>query len=176
MANTPYYAEGNYQATIVSHTFTPGQYGVQLVIGIEPHTDGKSYSRTIYLPFLDADENPDKNIERTMTALATIGFAGNPSQLDPQSDNPVSLVGNEITATCKYNQDSKERWYVTTEREPIKPVTKPMLRKLDALFGKELKKNGAKQPPVKKQKAADVFPEQQGIEPEQDGAVDDIPF
>jgi hypothetical protein len=155
MASGPYYAEGDYTATITSHTFTPGQYGVQLVIGIEPHVEGNAYPRTIYLPFLDVDGNPDKNIERTIAALAEIGYHDAPSRLDAGSENPVSLIGNEIGARCNYNKDGRERWYIKTEREPLAAVDKPTLRRLDALFGKQLRaaktKDGppsAKNPPA----------------------------
>lgn len=145
MANGPYYAEGDYTATIISHTFAPGEYGVQLVIGIEPNVEAQMYPRTIYLPFLDKDENPDKNYERTIAALNHIGYADNPSRLDKDSDNPASLVGNEIDVVCKYSNAGKERWFIKTPREEREPVGKAMLRKLDSLFGKELKKGAAAQ-------------------------------
>jgi len=176
MANAPYYSEGNYQATIRSHTFTPGQYGVQLVIGIEPVVDVEAYPRTVYLPFLDAEENPDKNIDRTISALNSIGYADNPSRLDPQSDNPASLIGTEITVTCKYNKDGKERWYIKTPREECEPVAKTTLRKLDALFGKELKKGKPVAATAKttKEMKADTVAEMNAMTPAPSGG--DCPF
>lgn len=140
MAN--YYQEGNYEATILSHTFTPGKFGVQLVIEIEPHVEGNAYPRTVYLAFLDESGNPAKHIDETIAALAAMDYTDIPSRLDKQSKNPASLIGTEIKVTCKYNKDGKERWYINTPRAELEAVDSGTLRKLDALFGKQLK--GAK--------------------------------
>jgi hypothetical protein len=132
-----YYGEGEYPAIIVSHTFSAGQYGTQLVIEIEPQSSGNTNKRTAYLGFLDGDGKTDKNIEKTLAFLRSIGYCDDPSRLDANSPNPASLIGTEVTAFCRHNvKDDKEKWYLNAPKEA---VDRKVLSKLDSLFGKQLK-------------------------------------
>ena len=143
-----YYGEGTYQATILSHTFTPSDYGVQLSVVIEPIVDGEAKPRTVYLAFLDAEGNPSEYSDKTVEVLQTLGYSDDPSRLDANSDNPVSLVGVECTAYCKH-KDGKERWYINTPRANLEPVEPKILKRLDVLFGKQLKKSTSTPTPTK---------------------------
>ena len=146
----PYYDQGDYNATIVRHYYTQGQYGLQLAIEIEP--EGGDRKRTVYLGLLDENGNTAQYADRTVEALHAIGYHDQPSRLDPQSANPASLVGQEIEVTCKYNKNNNESWYVRTPRPENVPVEPKTLRQIDALFGKAVndgKKASQPQPETK---------------------------
>jgi len=171
-----YYKEGTYTASILSHTFAPGKFGVQLVIEIEPFVDGNIYKRTVFLPFLDEQGNPAKYADKTIEVLQSIGYYDDPSRLDNQSANPISLVGTEITAYCKHT-GGKERWYINTPREQVERevVDKNTLRKLDALFGRQLKKPKAAtaKPALAPVQTVEEVNAELAFEPELN---DDVPF
>ena len=137
----PYYDEGEYTATIVGHYYLPGDYGLQLVIEIEPEVDIQVRKRSVYLNWLDQDGNPDKFADRTVHALHALGYYDAPSQLDPKSSNPRSLIGVSAQFRCQYKKNGNEGWYIITPYEPKErpPVDAKALRSLDALFGTELK-------------------------------------
>ncbi len=141
-----YYGEGVWQCKVVKQGFEMGQFGPQFVLTIAPQGAEKQFEQKLFMPFLDENGEPAKHIDKTIAALKFLGFVGEPSQLDPESKNHHSFVGQTIPCYCTHKADKEgkiwERWYVNTPKAAPTPVDNPMLRKLDALFGKALKGNG----------------------------------
>ena len=178
----PYYSEGKYPATIVSQAFDDGQYGLQFILEIEID-DNTGNKRTVYLSLTDENGQRAKYADITVEVLRHLGFAGSEAsltRLDPDASNHFSFVGCLCEGYCKHKTNGEgkvgERWYINTPRAGVErtPPEKNALRKLDTLFGKELKEAPpAGVPPV--QKAATQPAEQREPLPA-DRPDDDIPF
>jgi hypothetical protein len=177
-----YYEQGNYPVRIVGQYFDESKYGMQFCLKIQPSA-GQSYERTVYLSLTDEQGNKAQYYDKTLDVLAYLGFAEERfEKLDPQHPQCCSFVGREVSAYCKHKPDgkggTKEVWYIDIPKakyEP-KPVDSSRLRKLNAMFGKDMKER------AKREQAKP--PQTQATEPEpfvqsQDDAgvpCDDIPF
>lgn len=180
----PFYPEGKYPATVVGQSFDDGQYGVQFILEIEID-DGTGNKRTVYLSLTDEHEQRAKYADITIEVLRHLGFAGSEAslcRLDPDHANPFSLIGVECEGYCKHKTNTEgrtgERWYINTPRAGVErtPPKQTALRKLDSLFGKELKAappEGAA-PPVTRQ--VDDTPDSPGQDTDPSVEGDDIPF
>jgi hypothetical protein len=176
----PYYPEGKHPATIVGQLFDDGKYGLQFILEIEID-DNTGNKRTVYLSLTDEKGQRAQYADITIEVLRHLGFAGSEAslaRLDPDAANHFSFIGCRCEGYCKHktNEEGKtgERWYINTPRAAVErtPPEKNALRKLDSLFGKELKEpppEGA-QPPQQ----ATQQPEQPTDADAQSG--DDIPF
>ena len=165
----PRYREGKYPATIVGQEFDDGQYGVQFIIELE--TNGNSGdNRSVYLSLTDEHEQRAKYADKTIEVLRHLGFAGSEAsftRLDPGHANHFSLIGCQCEAYCKHKTNAEgnvgERWYINTPRAGMErtPPEKTALRKLDSLFGKELKEpplEGVERPKVQPSEQPDSLP------------------
>jgi hypothetical protein len=143
----PFYAEGKYPATVVGQDFDDGQYGVQFLLELEIN-DNSGNRRTVYLSLTDEHGQRAKYADITIEVLRHLGFAGSEAsiaRLAHDHANPFSLIGVQCEGYCKHKTNSEgrtgERWYINTPRAGMErtPPAKTALRKLDSLFGKELK-------------------------------------
>lgn len=147
---------------------------------------GERFERTIFRPITE------KTIEYLVEDLRRIGFAGKSfDQLVLGSPNCCDMRGRSINVRCeheKYEGKTRERWSLAWggtgyQAEPMADET---VRKLNALYGKQLKEkcgNGTSAKP-----AVPVAPEPQELESKEKFAegelaaaaeaedVDDIPF
>ena len=73
--------------------------------------------------------------------LEAIGFAGLPSQIQLDGENPIDLRGIKVQLWCKQETgmegQPRERWSISRPREtrPVTPVATGDASKIDALFG-----------------------------------------
>lgn len=176
----PHYPEGKYPAIVVGQGFDDNQYGVQFLLEIEID-DGTGNKRTVYLSLTDENGQRAKYADITIEVLRHLGFAGSEtslSRLDPDHANHFSFIGAQCEGYCKHKTNSEgrtgERWYINTPRAGMErtPPKQTALRKLDSLFGKELKEplSEVMQPP----RQPTQQPEQSADAAEQPD--DDIPF
>lgn len=175
----PYYPEGKHPATIINQCFDDGKYGLQFILEIEID-DNTGNKRTVYLALTDEDGQRAKYADITIEVLRHLGFAGSEAslvRLDPDHANHFSFVGVPCEGYCKHKTNdagnTNERWYINTPRAGMErtPPEKTALRKLDSLFGKELKEPPVEGvvPPVQRQvEQSDSLPS--------DRPDDDIPF
>lgn len=176
----PFYSEGKYPVTIVSQAFDDGQYGLQFILEIEID-DNTGNKRTVYLSLTDEHGQRAKYADITIEVLRHLGFAGSEAsltRLDPDASNHFSFVGCRCEGYCKHKTNSEgktgERWYINTPRAERTPPAKTALRKLDSLFGKELKEApaaGTPPPPVQSTEQSE-----QSELPPVDDPTDSIPF
>lgn len=178
----PFYPEGKYPATIVSQAFDDGQYGVQFILEIEID-DNTGNKRTVYLSLTDEHGQRAKYADITIEVLRHLGFAGSEAslaRLDPDASNHFSFVGCRCEGYCKHKTNNEgrtgERWYINTPRAGAErtPPAATALRKLDSLFGKELKEapGAGSQPPPQQSSESTEQPEP----PPTETPGDDIPF
>ncbi len=171
-----FYSEGTHRVEIIRQGFSDGDYGAQFVLGIVPKGNYEERERTAYLPFTDKDgkrviiqtENGDRDLsEQTLQVIAYLGYAGDDlAVLEEGHPEHVSFVGTVVEAYCKHklkdNDDGTsttvERWYINTPRAKLKPVETTTIRKLNALFGKDLAKMEAGKPDVPEAIVSEVIP------------------
>lgn len=173
-----HYPKGTHRARITGQGFpAANEYGMRFMFRILPN--GGEYERTAYHPLSDSEGRPAERSDQTIAIFQMLGFGGDDSdiaQLDPEHPNHFSFIGLEVDAYCQHKQRDDgievERWYINIPREGpiIEPLEKPMARKLNALFGKQLKTRGELQPAT----TAEIVPTTSESELPEDG--DDIPF
>jgi len=148
-----FYQEGTHRVRIVHQGFPdPGEYGQQFIITIQPIGNAQSYDRPVYLSLTNADGQPSDYSDKSIEVLKYLGFHGNKAslaRLDPSHPQFHDFAGIECEAYCKHKEKEKngvvkvfEQWYINTPRSGgISYVTPEptALKKLDSLFGKELK-------------------------------------
>jgi hypothetical protein len=183
---TVYYNQGTYPVRIVEQYWDETEYGMQFCLKILPTNVEQPYERTVYLSFTDADGNKAQFYEKTLDVLAHLGFAEDRfEKLDPRHPQCVNFVDTEITAYCKHKPDgkggAKEAWYINVPKDKYepKPVESSQLRKLNALFGKDMKERAKVGGVAKPAKPPVQTPVQPPVpEPPQDnsGPDPDIPF
>ena len=178
----PSYEKGTYRATIVGQGFPePSEYGLQYAIELEIGVSKDR--RTSYLSLTDADGNRAEYADASIKVLRYLGFCESEAdfaQLDPDHSEHHSFIGKVVDAYCSPKvKDSKtsERWYINTPGAgtAIKPLEKSSIRKLNALFGKEIKAPADSPPPVTAPKAAPPV-EQLPAEMPAGNPAKDIPF
>jgi hypothetical protein len=142
----PHFHEGTHSITIVNQGFDDGDYGVQFLLTVDVDNTGKE--RTVYLALTDEHGQRAKYADKTIEVLRHLGFAGSEAsltRLDTEHSNHFSLVGVHCEGYCSHKTKGDgtvgERWYINTPRAGMErtPPAKTALRKLDSLFGKELK-------------------------------------
>lgn len=118
----------------------------------------------------------EKTIDFVMQDLETLGFSGTSfSQLDPNHESSQDLTGKELEWSCShesYQDDMKERWHLARSGVVVQPLESKELRKLDAMFGKQLKAGASKKPNDKPQDESG----RKVPEPVNETESDDIPF
>ena len=73
--------------------------------------------------------------------LQSIGFTGQPSQIQLDRDNAIDLRGSEVRLWCKQETgmdgQARERWSISRPREtrPVTPVAAGDASRIDAMFG-----------------------------------------
>lgn len=138
----PHYAEGVYECEIVAQGLntskTKGTPGV--FVDIMPRNG--QYDRRIQWWITD------KTVDFVIRDLRLIGFSGESwSEFDPTSEKFYDFTGKTIQAQCKYERDATdqskvyERWELPYEGKPreTKLLDRKEVRKLDMMFGKQLK-------------------------------------
>lgn len=94
--------------------------------------------QTVWITFTE------KSMDFAAEQLAAIGFTGNSfRQLDPQILGHQSFVGDMIQVFCEHNVwegTKRDRWGVVTTASAPKPIATEKYSKLDAIFGKYLKR------------------------------------
>ena len=154
------YQTGTYPARIIKQGFpAPGNYGLQFAITVLPQ--GGAKNRTVYLSLTDENGEPHKYSDKAIEVLQYLGFHGDPidfGKLDPSQDGHYSFVGIDVECYCavKTKDDGtlKEYWYINTPGGAIEPPAKADIRKLNSLFGKQLKTGGAPPPRTSKPPAS----------------------
>lgn len=149
--NGPYYEVGRYVCRLGQHAMVEKEKGPQLVLRFkvlgrydnmgQVH-EVNSYERTYYRVF---NEN---TISFAIEDLKALGFAAPKfSSLDPEDSDPFNFDGIECDMWCSHKPnrdgDMQEVWSPakqggSTEIEG-KRVEKSALRKLDNLFGRQLR-------------------------------------
>ena len=174
----PHYAEGVYECEIVGQGLntskTKGTPGVFL--DIVPQNG--QYDRRIQWWITD------KTVDFVIRDLRLIGFAGESwSELDPTSEKFYDFTGKTIQAQCRYERDATdpskvyERWELPYEGKPRETIRldKKQVRKLDMMFGKQLKAAKLEAPAA--QPVAPPTKEELEAQIDADIAADDgIPF
>jgi len=73
--------------------------------------------------------------------LQSIGFTGQPSQIQLDGDNAMDIRGSEVRLWCKQETgldgQARERWSISRPREtrPVTPVATSDASRIDAMFG-----------------------------------------
>lgn len=180
----PVYEENNHRVKITKQGFSEAKYGLQFVLTVLPIDHPSGYERTVYLSLTDIDGERAQYADKTIEVLKHLGFYGDEAslaRLDPDHAQCHSFVGVECEAYCKHKtKDDKvfERWYINTPRSGGVEYNTPkaaMMRKLDNLFGKELKEP----PPETTPQQNAPSPDNPGITPQEATATtgeDEIPF
>lgn len=144
----PAYKQGSHRVRVVKQGFAEGEYGLQFVLTVVPLGHENGYERTVYLSLTDADGQRAEYADKSIGVLKHLGFHGDEAsmaRLDPEHPQFHSFHGVECEAYCQHKDKGGkvvERWYINTPRSGGVEYTKPkavMLKKLDSLFGKELK-------------------------------------
>ena len=108
----------------------------------------------------------DKTVERAIGQLRGLGWGGSSfADLEPGGH---SFRGVNLTLTCTHNADGYEDWELPAPSSGTSQQTPGVTKRLDALFGRELK-NGAGTAPVRPQASSPSAP----VEVVPDG---DVPF
>jgi hypothetical protein len=179
-----HYNQGPYFCDVTGQQLTKTKNGnPQFELDMQPYAaiqqdgeplvlDANGPPRTIYMVITE------KSGDFVLENLRSIGFAGSSfSQLDADmSKGKVhSFVGQRIRTFCNhetYEGVTREKWMVSSgEKRQNEPLDTASVRKLDALFGKQLK-NGAKSSAPAAEKAAPPPAEDHALVTEDD----DIPF
>ncbi len=172
---TTYYEPGRYACRVIAQGFgeskkkkTPYFFLAVKPIGLRDPADPDGrllgcadYPREVQLYISDAAA------QYTIERLRLLGYRGD-SFRDLEPGGSFSLVDSEIELECKHETNDGEtydRFGFPFESEPAENV-EGVAKKLDGLFGKELRKTAPK-------KGTNSTPEP---EPEPVGAGDDIPF
>lgn len=154
------YEEGRYWLKVLSQAFgkskkkgTP-EFSLRVLVKgrVDPeHPDGDllkcaQNERALYLYITE------NTAEYVLRDLERIGF-DKPSfrYLDPQTENFHNFADAEFEGFCEheeYEGDMKERWRFAKPRgsQDVTPLEDGEVRKLDALFGKQLQKVAARKP------------------------------
>jgi len=138
----PHYEPGVYQAEVLGQEFRPstskGTPGFHLKI----RPEGGAYERELTFWITE------KTAEYVARDLAKLGFRGSSfAELEPGTPNYHSFAGDTITVVCSHEKSNTdpnkvfERWQLPYEGgETGEPMASKDVRKLDALFGKHLKR------------------------------------
>jgi hypothetical protein len=194
-----HFATGTYRVRIVAQGFVDSEYGTQfsIIVGV-PTMEGDEFTRTVFLPLLDADgnratfSNGEDAASKTLDAIRYLGFPEGEvklSKLDPAHTEHHSFVGQEIMCYCQVKDrdgDTVERWYINVPRTNVLEEQRSgegSLKKLDAMFGQALK-GSAKKPKAKPKPASkpaqEPAPEPEAEPPAEDEAgvppSDGVPF
>lgn len=172
MSNGPYYAPGNYWCQVTNQALGQTSKGdPQFVLSFavlgkvnpsDPDGEllscGESYERTIYrtitektIDWLIEDVKHLSGRGEKDPSILSDGF----QFLDPGTPGFLDLRGVEFGAYCQhdtYEGKTREKWNVSTGKPPVEALDDQGVRKLNALFGKQLKtlSTGAKKPPQSK--------------------------
>jgi hypothetical protein len=176
-----YYPQGAQQADIVAQGFVDGEFGWQFTLTIIPV--GGEHKRTVYLSLTDQHGARHKHADNSINVLRHLGFHGAEAdfaRLDPGHPDCHSFAGQGVEAYCNHktkdNGTAVEQWYINTPRAAtaVKPLEKDMARKLNALFGKELKAGTSIAPSVPTPTPpTGITPAEAAAETETE---DDVPF
>ncbi len=153
----PYYNKGTHRVRILSQGFPDAnEYGQQFVIKVLVLGQAAEYERPVFLSLTNADGQASDYSNKTMEVLKYLGFHGEDAslaRLDPDHIDHYSFVGIECVGYCKHKTKTNEEtgetktfenWYINTPRSGGVEYGKPdsmALKKLDSLFGKELKQS-----------------------------------
>lgn len=162
MARGPYYEPGRYWGKIVNQQLGKSsndnpQIAITFtVIGkinpADPEGEllpcGQNHDRTLFRSITP------KTVEWACQDLKRLGFTGESfADLDLNSSASCDLRGNEAAFSCvheEYDGTLREKWQVASDGMTVKPLESAEVRKLDAMFGKYLKKsNGTPKQPTK---------------------------
>lgn len=175
----PHYEPGRYVGVVTDQGLTKASTGtIQLVLkiriteGTQPARDVEQYERTLFLAITD------KTLPYLVPKLQALGYNRDSfAYLDKTNPQHQDLAGTKAEFFCKHEPgkdgDLRERWDVCSPSAlDLKPPDVADVRKLDALFGKQLKalKAAAPKPAVTPKLAASEPPAVNW------GADDDAPF
>ena len=114
----------------------------------------QQYERTVFRTITD------KTIDWVLKDLETIGFTGGSyGQFDENASDCCDVRGKELEFSCNHKAHYKtgepvEEWSIASDSPgmEVEPLDNQAVRKLDAMFGKQLKKKSAEPaaPPEKK--------------------------
>lgn len=150
MANGPFYAEGTYVGEVISTAMTVAktgtpQFAVRFKVLGHPDpknpenylTDVQQFERTMYRPITE------KTIDYVSEDLQTMGFTGSSFSDLEKTDE---FNGKLFDFYCKHevgqDQQRREKWSLSRGPAEFNPDPLPPaeIRKLDAMFGKNLRK------------------------------------
>lgn len=173
-----FYEKGRYRCRISKQGLTAASTGttqfflqfdvLARVIGPNAEAEVQQYTRTMFRAITE------KTIPYLLEDLQALGFHGGSfAELDPDNSSHQSFVGQEIAMYCNHETDQKgsprEKWGVARSagEMEVRPPEKTEIRKLDALFGKQLRAACGTHSNVK------PMPQPLGV-----GAsdIDDVPF
>lgn len=184
----PYYEPGRYWAKLVDQKLgNTSNNNPQVVLTFQilgrmnpSDPDGdllacEQYERSIFMVFTD------KTIEFRLKDLAELGFHGESfGELDLTYPNAHDLRGKEIALFCsheEYEGQQRERWGLAraSMRPEVQPLDAKEIRKLDSLFGRQLRQQ------ARKAKTEEPPPETQTVttpadSETTDGDGDEVPF
>lgn len=174
-----YYEPGNYLCEITDHRLGTTQTGkpqwvltfiVQAFL-LNGNEEAVSQSeRRIYRVITDNTFQYLKDdVEHLMTLGEISGDVTGFEALDLGNPGALDFRGVKFEAYCKheeYQGDIKERWQISSGKREVEPLDNSELRKLNNLFGKELRKLSRKGD-QKPQSEPSMVPPDEG---------DDIPF
>lgn len=161
-----HYSEGIYRVRVIGQGFaessakkTPFFFLQVMPLGIVDVEDpdrlitpvDSKYDRLIKL-WVNSTDNVERSVDKLFTLCQWNGDGGF-RQLDPDTPNYTSFTGVEFEAICSHSQDGDkvyENWDLPGggSQSQIENA-KGLSRKLDTLFGKQLKKTGTAKPPTK---------------------------
>jgi hypothetical protein len=160
-----HYQAGKYRCQIVEQAFSESKEKKTPFFGIKVKPTG-FYDVTTgdLVGCSDFDRQvqmylTDNTVEHVIRNLRTLGFTGDSFKLlDPEMPGHHSLVGTEADFVCKhepYDGGIGEKWelHFIGESRPLEKVS-GLSKKLDALFGKQMK--GSAGPKAAPARAADA--------------------
>ena len=131
-----HYTKGRYVVTVISHGFNKSKKKETPFIWIQFRPKDGKYERTVELYLTK------KTVERVIKRLRLLGWAGEKfAELETHS-----FEGVETELVCEHEHsdgNDYERWVFPPPAGRTGPISDPSVpKKLDALFGAELRKKG----------------------------------
>lgn len=161
MANGPFYAPGVYVCQVTDQALSKASTGTpQFVLKVKVLGKPDPKDPGSYIP---VDQQYDRTIFRTITDktipyltedLKALGFTGSSFRyLDPNVEGAQIFTGTILDCYCKHENDQRgdlrERWSIARQgggKLDVEALDAAEVRKLDALFGKQLKQQPATAP------------------------------
>lgn len=182
-----HYQAGKYRCQITEQGFGESKNKKTPFLGLKVRPTGfydvtngdlvpcSDFERTVMLYLTD------NTIDQAMKNIRSLGFTGDSFRaLDPEMPGHISLIGVETDFQCKhepYDGGIGEKWeFPLSEGRPLEKVS-GLSKKLDALFGKQIKSSGTPKPATARPAASGGVPVGAGMTTENGiPPADDIPF